>query len=105
MNELREKAESLGIKVDGRWKHAKLREVIDEVERQMVDSGVLEEIQQPTPNEINRDRIEAMNAYALRIWNGQSPDLPMHDRVGRVKDGLTAQGWGDILEHLSLPNA
>lgn len=31
-------------------------------------------------------------AYALRIWNGQSPDVAVIDRVARVASGLKAQG-------------
>ena len=100
MEELRAQAEALGIKVDKRWGEAKLLQVIADAS----DVPAVEEIPQPTPNESAQDRIEDMNAYALRIWEGQSPDNPHHWRVERVKAGLTAQGWGDILEHLSLPN-
>lgn len=31
---------------------------------------------------------------ALRIWNGQSPDLPVSDRVERIVNALKAQGLG-----------
>ncbi len=34
-----------------------------------------------------------MNAYALRIWNGQSLSAPEEWRVMRVIDGLKAQGY------------
>ena len=36
---------------------------------------------------------EPMNAYALRIWNGQSLSAPEEWRVMRVIDGLKAQGY------------
>ena len=49
-------------------------------------------------------RIDAMNAYALRIWDGQSISLSLVDRVRRVVDGLIAQGYADIVSpHLALP--
>ena len=36
---------------------------------------------------------EPMNAYALRIWSGQSLSAPEEWRVMRVIDGLKAQGY------------
>lgn len=33
--------------------------------------------------------------YALRIWNGQSPDLPISERVARINAALLAQGYPD----------
>lgn len=98
IEELRAKAAALGVKVDGRWKESKLLQVI-------ADASDVEEIPQSTQNEPSQDRIEDMNAYALRIWEGQSVDMPTQERIDRVKAGLTAQGWGDILDNLSLPNA
>lgn len=37
-------------------------------------------------------RINAAQAYAERIWNGQSPDLPRVERISRVRAGLERQG-------------
>jgi hypothetical protein len=31
-------------------------------------------------------------AYALRVWAGQSESLSRHERLGRVADALKAQG-------------
>lgn len=31
-------------------------------------------------------------AYALRIWEGQSPDVGVIDRVARIANALKAQG-------------
>lgn len=42
-------------------------------------------------------------AYALRIWTGQSPDLSRHERLGRVAVALEAQGMS--MEGVSLPDA
>lgn len=30
--------------------------------------------------------------YALRVWKGQSPDLPIKERIERVKKALEGQG-------------
>lgn len=89
---LHEQAASLGIKVDGRWSEKRLRKAIE-------DAGVKV---QPAAD---YSEAEAMNAYALKIWHGQSPDMPKHERIDRVKAGLIGQRWGDILELLDLPDA
>lgn len=34
----------------------------------------------------------AAQAYALRIWEGQSVDVPVPERVARVMNGLCGQG-------------
>jgi hypothetical protein len=31
-------------------------------------------------------------AYARRVWDGQSPSLTRHERLGRIADALKAQG-------------
>ena len=38
---------------------------------------------------------DAGNEYAMRIWDGQSPDLPVSDRVARINAALLAQGYPD----------
>lgn len=43
---------------------------------------------------------DAAQAYAMRIWEGQSPDVPTAERVSRVMAGLTAQG---LSTDVSLP--
>jgi hypothetical protein len=37
------------------------------------------------------ESITPAQAYALRIWEGQSVDLPTHERVERVVNGLRGQ--------------
>lgn len=93
IEELRVKAEALGVKVDGRWKAAKLLQVIADAS----DVPAVCMTNEP-------QRIDDMNAAALRIWAGQSPDNPRHWRIERVKAGLTKLGYADILDHLSVPN-
>ena len=43
----------------------------------------------------------AAQSYALRIWNGQSPDLLRPDRIERVTRGLEAQGMS--MDNVVLP--
>lgn len=83
IEELREQAKEFGISVDPNWDEPKLSRVVG-----YFSGGV-----------------ETMNAYAMRIWEGQSPDNPRELRVERIKEALTAQGWGPILCKLELPVA
>lgn len=46
--------------------------------------------------------LSEVNVLALRIWEGQSPDLPLIERVGRIKNALLAKGFD--LDGLSLPD-
>ena len=46
--------------------------------------------------------LSPMNSLALRIWEGQSTDLPLNERVKRIVAGLNAQGFDDM-ESLELP--
>ena len=41
---------------------------------------------------------------ALRIWEGQSPDVPVWERVRRIQEALVAQGLSPLVE-LSHPEA
>jgi hypothetical protein len=45
--------------------------------------------------------IEPMNAYAMRIWNGQSLSAPEDWRVMRVIEGLKSHGYD--ITGLELP--
>lgn len=45
---------------------------------------------------------DAVNNLALRIWEGQSPDLPLIERVTRIKNALLAKGYE--LDGLNLPH-
>jgi len=45
---------------------------------------------------------KAMNDLALRIWEGQSPDLPKKIRVERIAMRLRDRGYED-LKALDLP--
>lgn len=54
----------------------------------------------PAPPKDNK--VDKMNDLALRIFQGQSPDLPPRYRVERIVKGLKAQGYEDFSE-LDLP--
>lgn len=41
--------------------------------------------------------------YAVRVWNGQSPDLPVSERIDRVLNALRAQKL--LIDGLSFPPA
>lgn len=39
------------------------------------------------------DTISAAQDLCNRIWDGQSPDLPKHERANRIKNALIARGY------------
>lgn len=47
---------------------------------------------------------EKMNAYALRVWNGQSPDLPVRERHARIIAALRGQGFSGEVDLPSAPD-
>jgi hypothetical protein len=49
-------------------------------------------------------RIEAMNALAVRMFEGQSDHVPMIQRVARIKSNLSAKGYEDLLDSIVLPH-
>lgn len=59
------------------------------------------EFSEPVHTDLSVEITEKMNAHALRVWQGQSPDLPLRDRVFRIVHALTEQGYS--LEGLKLP--
>lgn len=63
------------------------------------DNAVILSPEMPKAENIDND---AMNAYALRIWSGQSPDLTVSERKTRVIAGLRGQGY-DNFDGLKLP--
>lgn len=58
----------------------------------------LRSVKRGRPPKVAAEPIEPTNAgqeYAMRIWNGQSPDLPISERVARINAALLAQGYAD----------
>ena len=51
---------------------------------------------------VETDSADEMNAYALRVWEGQSPDLHLKERTVRVVKALKGQGFDDV-KSLKLP--
>lgn len=57
------------------------------------------EVEEPQPT-VPADASEAQ-AYALRVWHGQSVSLPRNERTARVKRALEGQGMS--FEGVTLP--
>ncbi|MFA7256057.1 MAG: hypothetical protein WC047_00580 [Kiritimatiellales bacterium] len=49
------------------------------------------------------DGTDDMNDLAARIFEGQSPDLPLNERVRRIKNAVIERGWGGLLPLLIIP--
>ena len=47
--------------------------------------------------------VSQMNDLANRIWEGQSPSLPLNERVRRIKNSLIERGFTEELSQLILP--
>ena len=57
-----------------------------------VDVGVQYDDEVAVPHPINVSRIAtAQQAYALRVWGGHSVDVPVHERLERVRNALNGQ--------------
>lgn len=56
------------------------------------------------PEVTTESRVEAMNALAVRMFEGQSDHVPLIQRVGRIKDNLAARGYEDLLAEIVLPH-
>jgi len=78
---MREQAEKLGIKVDGRWSD--------------------ERIQQEIASKTNPD-MDWANTRVQAIWDGQSPSLSVIERTGRIRSALKERGFTDF-EKLDWP--
>ena len=75
------------------------KEIAEQPFTEMELEAVAEKLLDVFPN----NRVDDMNAYAARIFEGQSPDMPMTWRVERVKVGLIDKGWEAELPELILP--
>jgi hypothetical protein len=90
-DEMKEYAESIGIKVDGRWSEDRLQKEID--------SRLAPEQEETVPPE---SKMAEMNDLALRIFEGQG-SIPDSERVSRIVDRLKDKGYEDVIKHLDLP--
>ena len=86
---VRDKAESMGIRVDGRWSDTRIQEEIDKMN-------------QPEP-EVNKFKtVEWANAHAAKMWEGQSEAVSTLERVGRIRLALKAKGF-ERFDELVIP--
>ncbi len=64
-------------------------------------------LSKPIIKELNLDEKKVIEAnekaqeLAMRIWDGQSNDLPNHERVKRIVAGLKSQGY--YADNINLP--
>jgi hypothetical protein len=65
--------------------------------------GELGESHQIVKENLPDEAISKMNERALAIWNGQSPNLSMIERVGRIRAAIKDRGWIEHIESLELP--
>ncbi len=88
---MKDKAEALGIKVDGRWSDERIQEEIDKVK------GVHPPIKE---SENIFHTVEWANERAAKIWEGQSESLSIIERVGRIRMALKDKGfsrWDELV--------
>jgi len=112
---MREKAEALGIKVDGRWSDARIQQEIDKVENVQAEGADVNaawdaaEVKVPpvgdnavitnttihsTTEAVDKFKtLEWANERAAKIWGGQSVSLTILERVGRIKLALKERGF------------
>lgn len=84
---LKEQAEQLGIKVDGRWSDERIQKEIDKL-------GASDAVPQAKEEAAEEVRDE-MNDLARRIWDGQSVSLPVKLRIERIEARLRDKGYTD----------
>jgi len=92
---MKEKAEALGIKVDGRWSEERIQAEIDAVSSPGY-GGVNNSQANPFED------AEFASAHAAKIWAGQSNTLSLLERVGRIRMALKDKGFDDF-DNLVLP--
>jgi hypothetical protein len=54
-------------------------------------------------DEFPNTETELMNDLAARIFEGQSPDLPLNERVRRIRNAIIERGWESLLPLLIIP--
>lgn len=87
----KERAEELGIKVDGRWSEERIKQEIDRRRIPLDGFNVPESLEPST----------AMNILANRIYEGQG-SMPDSERVKRIVNALKDKGYKDF-SNLDIP--
>lgn len=95
---LKEQAEKLGIKVDGRWNDARIQQ---EIEAKMPQEA--EEVEEETVSTNKFETVEWANERAKLIWGGQSTALSIVERTGRIKRALRDKGFTQF-DKMELPH-
>lgn len=117
-----EQANKLGIKVDGRWSPKRIQEEIDKAMAKQAQEVPQEEAQvnsategSDTPtaeddavafvvNEVadkeDPKRFEKYKDAVLRQWHGQSPDLPVGERISRLRISARQHGNMDLFPRI-----
>lgn len=86
---LKDKAESMGIEIPGTWGDNRLQQEIDLIES--------------PPQESDKFKtVEWAQERAMAIWGGQSTDMTVYERVGRIRLSLMDKGFERFPE-LKLP--
>ena len=83
---LKEAAQKLGVKVDGRWSDAKIQEVIDNAAPKSNTEEAVDKFK----------TVEWANERAKLIWAGQSTPLDIIQRTGRIRFALKEKGFTDF---------
>lgn len=99
--DIKEQAERLGIKIDGRWSEARIEQEIlkagHSIEIPSSEEG-WEKSEISTESNINR-----MNTLANRIFEGQG-SIPDVERVQRIVERLENKGYTpEEIAHLDIP--
>lgn len=97
---MRNRAEKLGIKVDGRWSESRILEEIMRAESEKIKEAAEPEAAEAVVNKF--ETVEWANKRAAAIWAGQSPSLSLLERVGRIKMALKSFGFTDF-DNLVIP--
>jgi hypothetical protein len=91
-------------------KRAYTRKVVTKEQNVRVEGGDVgrqydDEVPVPHPVNVARVEVSPSQAYALRVWSGQSVDVPVAERCERVRNALRGQNLpieGVVLEGVVL---
>lgn len=106
-DELIAQAVEMGLEIDKRWGVERLEQAILDATKAPEEAffgNAHEQMEEGTEQTVidvypdpDLERIAAMNAYALRVKAGQSPDMSPKESMERIKSALIGQGYEDIL--------
>ena len=101
---LKAQAEELGIKVDGRWSDERIQKEIDAYEAENPVNAQIEGREDPQPEPVetqtNDERLTKMADMVKRQFAGQASDLPMGERLARIRIAMRKHGYMDLWENV-----